>query len=130
MTRDTAADPVEPVLWIDLARAQVGLKNYLDAEPSFKKALELEAKAGSPEPQIVGAAESGLGEVYARILMVDEANAAFSAAAKADPANAALYLRNQAIIFFQEKNAPAQIDAADMAINADPEGRSPLLHQG
>lgn len=120
MTRDTAAEPAEPALWIDLARAQVGLKDFLDAEPSFQKALDLESKAESPQPQIMGAAESGLGEVYARILLVDEANAAFDAAAKADPANAALYLHNQAVIFFQEKNAPAQIDAADTAIKADP----------
>ncbi len=120
MTRDTAADPGEPVLWIDLGRAQVGLKNYLDAETSYKKALDLLSKAESPQPHVMGAAESGLGEVYARTLMVDEANAAYDAAAKADPANAALYLRNQAIVFFQERNAPAQIDAADMALKADP----------
>ena len=68
----------------------------------------------------MGAIEGGLGEVYARTLMVDEANAAFDAAAKADPANAALYLENQAIIFFQAKNASAQVDAADKAIKADP----------
>lgn len=120
MTRDTASDPNEPIVWIDLARAQLGLKNYLDAETSFKKSLELESKAPKPEPQVLGAIEGGLGEVYARTLMVDDANAAFDAAAKADPANAALYLENQAIIFFQAKNAPAQVDAADKAIKADP----------
>ncbi len=119
MTRDAVANPGEPVLWIELARAQATQENYLDAETNFKKALDLESKAETPQPQIMAAAQSGLGEVYARTLMVDEANAAFDAAAKADPANAVLYLRNQAIIFFQEKNAPAQIDAADMAIKAD-----------
>jgi len=68
----------------------------------------------------MGVANSGLGEVYARTLMVDEANAAFDAAAKAYPAMAATYLTNQAIIFFEEKNVPAQLDAADEAIKADP----------
>jgi tetratricopeptide (TPR) repeat protein len=120
MTKDTASDPTEPIVWIDLARAQSGLKNYLDAETNFKKALDLESKAQPPQPQIMGAIEGGLGEVYARTLMVDEANAAFDAAAKADPADAALYLENQAIIFFQLKNASAQVDAADKAIKADP----------
>jgi tetratricopeptide (TPR) repeat protein len=120
MTRDTAAEPGEPVLWIDLGRAQVGLKNYLDAETSYKKALDLESKTESPQPQIMGAAESGLGEVYARTLLVDEANEAFDAAAKADPANAALYLSNQAIIFSQERNFPAQVYAADEALKAVP----------
>ena len=90
MTKDAAADPTEPVVWIALARAQTGLKNYLDAEDNFKKALELAQKAEPPQPEVVGAAEAGLGEVYARTLMVDEANAEFDAAAKADPSNAEL----------------------------------------
>ncbi|MGB8028108.1 MAG: carboxypeptidase-like regulatory domain-containing protein [Terracidiphilus sp.] len=121
MSKDASADPTEPVLWIALARAQAGLENYLDAEANFKKALDLAQKADSPRPEVVGAAEAGLGEVYARTLMVDEANAAFEAAAKADPSNAARYLRNQAVIFFDAKNFSAQIDAADAAIKADPD---------
>ena len=120
MTKDASADPTEPVLWINLARAQTGLKSYLDAEANFKKALDLALKADPPRPEVVGAAEAGLGEVYARTLMVDEANAAFDAAAKADPSNAAKYLRNQAVIFYDARNFSAQIDAADKAIQADP----------
>jgi tetratricopeptide (TPR) repeat protein len=120
MTKDVAVSPSEPILWLHLAQAQVGLKNYLDAETNYKKALDLESKTGRPQPEIVGAANAGLGEVYARTLMVDEANAAFDAAAKADPSMAANYLTNQAIVFFQEKNVPAQLDAADEAIKADP----------
>ena len=120
MTRDVAVDPSEPVLWLHLAQAEVGLKNYLDAETNYKKALDLGSKTGRPEPEIMGAANAGLGEVYARTSMVDEANAAFDAAARADPARAASYLKNQAMIFFQEKNVPAQLDAADEAIKADP----------
>ncbi len=120
MTRDVAVDPSEPVLWLHLAQAEVGLKNYLDAETNYKKVLDLGSKTGRPEPEIMGAANAGLGEVYARTSMVDEANAAFDAAARADPARAASYLKNQAMIFFQEKNVPAQLDAADEAIKADP----------
>ncbi len=120
MTKDASADPAEPVVWIALARAQTGLKNYLDAEDNFKKALELAQKAEPPRPEVVGAAEAGLGEVYARTLMVDEANAEFDAAATADPSNAARYLRNQALVFFQARDFSAQIDAADTAIKADP----------
>jgi tetratricopeptide (TPR) repeat protein len=120
MTKDVAVDPSEPALWLHLAQAEVGLKNYLDGETNYKKALDLESKTGRPEPEIMGAANAGLGEVYARTLMVDEANAAFDAAAEADPARAASYLKNQAIVFFQEKNIPAQLNAADEAIKADP----------
>ncbi len=120
MTKDTTAKPGESVLWIGLARAETGLKNYLDAETNFKKAIAIESKALIPLSAILGAAEGGLGEVYARTLMVPEANAAFDAAAEADPPNAAMYLQNQAVIFFQAKDAAAQVDAADKAIKVDP----------
>jgi len=134
MSKATAELPDQADLWIDLGRAQLGLKNYLDAETSFKKALDLIAQAANPspqatnpapqasriDPQLAAAANAGLGEVYARTRMVDEANASVAAAVKADPAHAATYLRNLAVIFFQEKNIPAQIDAADEAIKANP----------
>ncbi|MDR3752313.1 MAG: carboxypeptidase regulatory-like domain-containing protein [Terracidiphilus sp.] len=141
MSKATAEIPNEAELWIDLGRAQVGLKNYLDAETSFKKALDLISQAANtttqasnsdpqaaspspqatnPDPQLIAAANAGLGEVYARTRMVDEANASVAAAVKADPAHAAMYLRNLAVIFFQEKNILAQIDAADDAIKANP----------
>jgi len=121
MTKDAAADPGEPVLWIALAQAELREKNYVDAEANYKKGLELESKAVPPRGEVVGTADAGLGEVYARTLMVDEANEAFRTAGKADPANAAMYLRNEAVIFFQEKNASAQVDAADEAIRIDPD---------
>lgn len=121
MTKDAAADPTEPVVWIGLGRAETGLRNYLDAESNFKKALDLALKADPPRPEVVAAAQAGLGEVYARTLMVDDANAAFDAAANADPSNAAKYLRSQAIAFFNAKNFDAQVDAADIAIKADPD---------
>jgi tetratricopeptide (TPR) repeat protein len=53
--------------------------------------------------------------------MVDDANAAFDAAAKADPSNAAKYLRSEAIAFFSAKNFDAQVGAAKLAIKADPD---------
>jgi len=128
MNKAAAEWPSEPTVWIYLGRAQVRLKNYLDAETSFKKAVDLISQAGttSPQPanidpQLTGAANAGLAEVYARTLMVDEANASMTAAAKADPAHAAMYLHNLAVIFFEEQNALAQIDAADEAIKANPQ---------
>ncbi|HKN21056.1 MAG TPA: carboxypeptidase regulatory-like domain-containing protein [Terracidiphilus sp.] len=141
MSKATAEMPNQAEPWIDLGRAQLGLKNYLDAETSFKKALDLISQAANPspqaaspdpqatnpspqatniDPQLVAAALAGLGEVYARTRMVDEANASVAAAVKADPAHAATYLRNLAVIFFQEKNISAQIDAAEEAIKANP----------
>jgi tetratricopeptide (TPR) repeat protein len=71
-------------------------------------------------------ADAGLGEVYARQGKVPEANAAFNDAAKADPTRAAFHLRNEAVIFFQEKNSDAQVKAADAALAVDP--NQPILY--
>jgi tetratricopeptide (TPR) repeat protein len=69
---------------------------------------------------VQGLSQSGLGEAYARAGKVQEANDAYDAAAKANPASASLYLKNQAVIFFQMGNATAQVAAADKAIAIDP----------
>ncbi|HVZ84276.1 MAG TPA: tetratricopeptide repeat protein [Terracidiphilus sp.] len=120
MTKDTAARPTEPVLWAYLGQAQAGLKKYDDAETSYKKALETDAASKKPSPAIEGMANAGLGEIYARTGKVPEANAAYDAAAKANPPSAPMYYRNQAVIFFQAGNADAQVAAADIAIKNDP----------
>jgi len=120
MTKDTAVMPDQSVLWTNLARAQLGLKKYDDAEANYRKALALSANAKKPIPDVVGVDDAGLGEVYARQGKVTEANAAFDAAAKADPTRAAFHLRNEAVIFFQERNADAQVAAADESLAIDP----------
>ena len=76
---------------------------------------------------VIGLADAGMGEIYARQGKVPEANAAYDAAAKADPADALLHLRNEAVIFFQQNNGPAQIAAADEAIKSDPNQADPGL---
>jgi len=120
MTKDTGAKPDEALLWNNLGYAQAGLKNYDDAITSYKKALDLETASKKPRQPVIGAANEGLGEVYARTNKVPEANAAFDAAAKADPANAALFLRNEAVIFYQLNNNAAEAAAADEGIKVDP----------
>jgi tetratricopeptide (TPR) repeat protein len=120
MTKDTGVMPDQSVLWTNLARADVGLKKYDNAETNYKKALDLENASKKPKPEVIGVANAGLGEVYARQGKVPEANAAFDAAAKADPTRASFHLRNEAVIFFQEKNADAQVKAADEALAVDP----------
>ncbi len=127
MTKDTAAKADEALLWNNLAFGQAGLKKYDDAIASYKKALDLETASKKPRGGVIGQAQSGLGEIYARTGKVPEANAAFDAAAKADPPNANLYLKNQAIIFFQQGNGAAQVAAADDAIKSDPNPTDPNL---
>ena len=97
------------------ARRRSGLKKYDEAEATYKKALELEAAAKKPNPEVIGAANAGLGEIYARTGKVADATAAYDAAAKANPPQAGFYLKNEAVIFFQVNNADAQVAAADEA---------------
>ena len=106
MAKDTAAYPGEPILWMDLGHAQIGLNELEDAEKNYKKALDIANSVLPPQPLLIAAADAGLGDVYAYSLMVDEANAAFDAAAKADPTNAAIYLRNETVIFFRLNTYP------------------------
>jgi tetratricopeptide (TPR) repeat protein len=120
MTKDTGLMPDQSILWTNLARADVGLKKYDEAETNYKKALALESASKKPKPEVIGVADAGLGEVYARQSKVPEANAAFNDAAKADPTRASFHLRNEAVIFFQEKNSDAQVKAADAALAVDP----------
>ena len=120
MTKDTSVMPDQSILWTNLARADLGLKKYDEAETNYKKAIDLETNSKKPKPEVIGVANAGLGEVYARQGKVPEAKAAFDAAAKADSTRAAFHLRNEAVIFFQEKNAPAQVAAADEALALDP----------
>jgi tetratricopeptide (TPR) repeat protein len=119
MTKDTQAMPTEALLWANLGYAQGGEKKYDDAITSYKKSIDLETAAKKPRLEVIGVAQAGLGEVYARTGKVPEANAAYDAAAKADPTRASLHLRNEAVIFFQEHNTAAQVSAADEAIKVD-----------
>ncbi|HWA94851.1 MAG TPA: tetratricopeptide repeat protein [Terracidiphilus sp.] len=121
MAKDTAAKPDASILWAQLGQAKLGLKKYDEAEAAFKKALDVDATSKKPNPEIVGMSQSGLGEIYARTGKVAEANTAYDAAAKANPPKAAMYLRNQAVIFFQAGNADAQVAAAQEAVKTSPD---------
>ena len=120
MQKDTQVRATEPVLWAYLGLGNAGLKKYDEAEAAYKKVIELSSTAKAPKPDILGMAHSGLGEIYARSGKVPEANAEYAEAAKADPAKAAFYLRNEAVIFFQSNNADAQVAAAQEALKVDP----------
>jgi tetratricopeptide (TPR) repeat protein len=132
MLKDTVAKPEESALWADLGQAQKGLKKFDLAEPSYKKVLELEAAAKKPNPAAQGAANEGLGEINARQGKIAEANAAYDAAVKANPPQAIIYLKNEAVIFYQAsqtngdaKTIAAQVAAADEAIAANTDPNNP-----
>ncbi len=120
MMKDTALRPGESILWLDLGQAKIGLKKYDEGETDLRNALQIESAKQSPNPAIIGGADSGLGTLYAEQGKVPAANSAFDEAARANPGSAALYLKNEAVIFYQEGNPVAQVAAADEAIQADP----------
>lgn len=126
MLKDTAAKPDASVLWAQLGLAQVGLKKYDEAIATFKKTLDLESTAKKPDPAVHGQAESGLGEVYARTGKIQDASDAYDAAAKVYPPLAGVYLKNEAVIFFQTNQPDAQVAAAEKAIAVDP--NQPILY--
>ncbi|HMD77534.1 MAG TPA: tetratricopeptide repeat protein [Terracidiphilus sp.] len=124
MLKATASQPEAILPWVELGLAQIGLKKYAEAEKSFKIALGI---AQSPTPEIQGVAYSSLGEIYARTGRIAEAEAAFDTAVKAFPSDAALYLRNETILFVQVGNTDAQLAAVEKAIAVDP-GRAILYY--
>jgi tetratricopeptide (TPR) repeat protein len=126
LTKDTGLKGDVAALWAQLGQAQIGLKEYDKAEVSLKKAIEVNAADKKPNPEVVGLAQSELGELYARTGKVDQASAAYDAAAQANPKAAAMYLKNQTVIYYQVGNTKAQVAAADKAIAADP--TNPLLY--
>jgi tetratricopeptide (TPR) repeat protein len=138
MLKDSAAKPDASVIWAQLGQAQLGLAElapvddrpakYAQAEATYKKVLEVEAASKKPNPAAQGAANAGLGEIYARTGKIPEAAAAYDAAAKINPSQASFYFKNEAVIYYQLRNAgspypglgDAQAAAADEAIKADP----------
>jgi tetratricopeptide (TPR) repeat protein len=130
MLKDTVAKPDASVLWAQLAQAQLGLKKFDEAEVNYKKVLEMDAASKKQDPQVEGVAYSGLGEIYARTSKVPEASAAYDSAAKANPAGAAGYLKNEAVIFSNIGNGDAQAAAADEAIKVDPTKALPYYLKG
>ncbi|MGD0736260.1 MAG: carboxypeptidase-like regulatory domain-containing protein [Terracidiphilus sp.] len=130
MTKDTGAKPDASVLWAELGKAQIGLKKYDAGEASMKKALEVDAASKKPNIPVQGSANAGLGEIYARAGKVPEANAAYDAAAKLDPTEAGIYLKNEAVIFSQTGNSDAQAAAADEAIKVAPTDPLPYYLKG
>jgi tetratricopeptide (TPR) repeat protein len=130
MSKDTQLRPQESVLWAYLGQGQMGLKKYDDAETSFKKALELDTASKKPRPDIEGLVNAGLGEIYARTNKVEQANAAYDAAVKADPTKAGFYYKNEAVIFSQVGNTDGQAQAADKAIAANAQDPIPYYLKG
>jgi tetratricopeptide (TPR) repeat protein len=130
MTRDTTLKPDAAVLWVELGRAQEGLKKLPQAATSLQKAIDVDAASKKPNMDVEAAAGNTLGEVLATMGKVPEAQAAYEAAAKADPKNAAMYYGNEAIMMDRAGQVDATVVAADKAITADPSKPIPYYLKG
>ncbi|WP_158751281.1 carboxypeptidase regulatory-like domain-containing protein [Acidobacterium sp. S8] len=130
MLKDTQAKPDAAVLWLELGVAQAGQKKNSDAETSLKKSVELDAAGKKPNPEIQAAANNALGEVLANEGKVPDAQAAYEAAAKINPSQAAMYYGNEAIVMSRAGQTDGVIAAADKAIAADPNKPVPYYLKG
>jgi tetratricopeptide (TPR) repeat protein len=141
MQQATTTKPDEGILWITLGDAQLGsadaaakaakaagspstdpaiAQKYTDAATSYKKGIDLNAASKKPSPEAAAAGYNQLGQVYAKQGNGKDAAEAYEMAAKAMPANAAMYYFNEAATLLNSgKNAEAEA-AADKAIAADP----------
>lgn len=81
-------------------------------------------------PEVKGIGYSSLGEIYIRTNRIPEAEEVFDIAVKANPSQAAVYLRNETIFFYQVGNGQEQAEAADKAIAADPTRASLYYFKG
>ena len=130
MQRDVTAKPEEPLLWVELGESQLGMKQYSEAETSLQKGIELEAAAKKPNPEVQGAAGNALGEAYGSDNKIPEAQAAYDAAAKANPGSASMYYSNEAIVMDRNNQLDATVAAAEKAIAADPTKPIPYYLKG
>jgi tetratricopeptide (TPR) repeat protein len=130
MQKDVTAKPDEPLLWVELGEAQLGMKQYGDAETSLQKGIQLEQAAKKPNPEVEAAAGNALGESYGSDGKVPESQAAYDAAAKANPAEAAMYYTNEAIVMDRANQLDGTVAAAEKAIAADPTKPIPYYLKG
>lgn len=130
MTKDTTAKPEEALLWVELGRAQYGEKKLDDAATSLKKSIDLDAASKKPHPEVEAAADNELGEVLATQNKTADSQAAYDAAVKLDPKNAAMYYGNEAIMMDRLGNLDGVVAAADKAIAADPNKPIPYYLKG
>jgi tetratricopeptide (TPR) repeat protein len=130
MSQSTQAKPDAAVLWLELGIAQNGEKKYDDAVTSLQKAIDLNSTSKKPDPSIAGAGGNELGAALAGQKKIPESQAAYEAAAKADPTKAGVYYQNEAIIMTTNGNSDAAAAAADKAIAADPARPVPYYLKG
>ncbi len=129
-TQATQAKPDVGLTWYELGDSDLGAKKYDDAVTNYKKALMVMGTEKAPKPEVLAAANNNLGEALARSGKVNDAVAAYEAAAKADPTQAGKYYGNEAIVLFKTGQGDGAAAAAEKAIAADPTKPIPYYIKG
>jgi tetratricopeptide (TPR) repeat protein len=119
-TQATQAKPDSGLTWYELGDSYLGDKKYDLAVQNYQKALAIMKNDKKPQPEVIAAANNNLGEALARSGKVNDAVAAYDAAAQADPTKAGMYYQNAAIVLFKTGQADQAATAADKAIAANP----------
>jgi tetratricopeptide (TPR) repeat protein len=141
MQSATTTKPDEPILWITLGDAQLGaadaaakaarsagtsptdpaiIQKFNDASTSYKKGVDLNAASKKPSPEIAATAYNQLGQAYGKQGNAKDSADAYEQAAKAQPAQAAMYYFNEAATLYNAGKLDEAAAAADKAIAADP----------
>ena len=141
MNTATTAKPDEGLLWVTLGDAQLGsadaaakaaraaktnpqdaaiMQKYKDAAASYQKGIDLNAASKKPSPETAGAAYNQLGQALAKQGDAKGSAAAYDNAAKAQPAQAGMYMFNEAATLLNASQNDEAAAAADKAIAADP----------
>ncbi len=130
MKKDVAVMPKAYLLWVELGTAQVGLKKNSEAINSLTKAISLNQQQKKPNKQVLGVANNLLGQAYGDSGHYQKADAAYEAAAQADPKHAGMYYTNEAIVMNRNGQNALTVKAADKAIKADPNQPIPYYLKG
>ena len=141
MTQATTQAPDQPILWITLGDAQLGVadnalkaakssgkspsdpdvqQKFTDAVTSYKKAIDLNAASKKPLPETAADAYNQIGQAYGKTGDAKSASDAYDSAAKAEPAKAGMYYFNEAATLYNSGKMDDAAVAADKAITADP----------
>jgi len=116
-----AMDANRDLLWFKLGDYDLAAKKYPEAVQGYQKAIQLASASPDPKAKVMlGAYNNNLGQAYGRMGKSQEAAAAYTAAAQADPAGAAQYYYNLGAVLTNGGKLDEAIAAFDKATAADP----------
>jgi tetratricopeptide (TPR) repeat protein len=106
--------------WGVLGDAQFGNKHYQEAVDAFQKAIQMNSASAKPNLQAQSVWNHNMGRALIRLHKNADAQAAFDAAAKDQPATAAKDYYTEGAEFLNSGSVDEAVAAFDKAISADP----------